>query len=368
MEIDFKNINVFDFTKENENARRTEITIIYEGKNITKEIHSQLTSCSQSDSINQLDTLELTLENRDMLWISSWMPQKGETLKATLTLKHWEKDLEIITHDMGLFFIDTVDFSGPPDVVNIKAISFDIASDIVDKKENKVWENVTYKTIFNEIAKKRNIKAICEISFNRKYQRIEQKLQSDFDFLKKLSEEAGINLKLFDNKIIAFEEEEYEKKEAKKIFFKNQLESYSFSTEDTDSYSSCTISYYNYKKKKKIEKTFKIKNRNSYKKQTKRNLFINEDKQVTGKNVQEVEKQLLEIAKKALRDKNKREIKGNISFMGTSELISVGDTIILNDFGNFSGKYMIDDLKIDFLSYKINAEIHKIIEFEVEND
>ena len=29
---------------------------------------------------------------------------------------------------------------------------------------------------------------------------------------------------------------------------------------------------------------------------------------------------------------------------------------------------MIDDLKIDFLSYKINAEIHKVIDFEVEND
>ena len=54
--------------------------------------------------------------------------------------------------------------------------------------------------------------------------------------------------------------------------------------------------------------------------------------------------------------------------MGTTELISVGDTILLNDFGNFSGKYMIDDLKIDFLSYKINAEIHKVVDFEVEND
>ena len=123
--------------------------------------------------------------------------------------------------------------------------------------------------------------------------------------MKKLSEEAGINLKLFDNKIIAFEEEEYEKKDIKKIFFKNQLESYSFSTEDTDSYSSCTISYYSYKNKKKIEKTFKIKNRNSYKKQTKRNLFINEDKQVTGKNAKEIEKQLLEIAKnKEYKDVN----------------------------------------------------------------
>ena len=71
---------------------------------------------------------------------------------------------------------------------------------------------------------------------------------------------------------------------------------------------------------------------------------------------------------KIIRDKNKKEIKGNISFMGTTDLISVGDTILLNDFGNFSGKYMIDDLKIDFLSYKINAEIHKVIDFEVEND
>jgi len=224
MEIDLKKIDTFDFTKEVENARRTEITIIYEGKNITKEIHSQLTSCSQSDSINQLDTLELTLENRDMLWISSWMPQKGETLKASLTLKHWEKDLEIITHDMGLFYIDTVDFSGPPDIVNIKAISFDIASDIVDKKENKVWENVTFKTILNEIANKRKIKAICDISFNRKYKRIEQKLQSDFDFLKKLSEEAGINLKLFDNKIIAFEEEYRILKALRKEFSAEDIE------------------------------------------------------------------------------------------------------------------------------------------------
>ena len=41
MEIDFKNVDIFDFTKKIENARRTEITIIYEGKNITKEILSQ---------------------------------------------------------------------------------------------------------------------------------------------------------------------------------------------------------------------------------------------------------------------------------------------------------------------------------------
>lgn len=368
MNLDLKKIDFFDFFKVPFDGRRVSLSIFYEGKDITKEIHKQLIACSQSDSINQLDALELTLENRDMLWISSWIPQKGEKLRMFMILKNWEAEEEIVTHDMGAFYIDSVDFSGPPDVVNIKAISFDLSSDIVDKKENKVWENVTFKEIITEIGKKRDLKVVCDIDFNRKYKRLEQKLQSDFDFLKKLSEEAGINLKLFDDKIVAFEEEKYEKKEVKKSFSKNQLENYSFSTEDTDSYSSCTISYYNFKKKKKVEKTFKIKNRNTYKKQNKRNLFINEDKQITGKNSAAIEKQLLEIAKKALRGKNRKEVKGNISFIGTKELLSVGDVINLDGFGNFSGNYMIDDLKIDFLGYKFNAEIHKIVDFEVDND
>ena len=49
---------------ENKNVkdpRKSRIEIFYEGKNITQNIHNQLLSCSQSDSINELDSLELTL-------------------------------------------------------------------------------------------------------------------------------------------------------------------------------------------------------------------------------------------------------------------------------------------------------------------
>lgn len=97
-----------------------------------------------------------------------------------------------------------------------------------------MWENVDFKTIITEIAKNRKIELISDISFNRKYQRIEQKLQSDFDFLKSLCEEAGANLKLFNNKIVIFEEEKYEKREPKMTFNKSNIASYSFSTDDTD--------------------------------------------------------------------------------------------------------------------------------------
>lgn len=194
---ELKNKNVKD-------PRKSRIEIFYEGKNITQNIHNQLLSCSQSDSINELDSLELTLENKGMYWLGSWFPQKGDILKTILILENWEIDGNIVVHDMGEFYIDSINFSGPPDVVNIRGISYDLNSDIVDKKENHVWENVDFKTIITEIAKNRKIELISDISFNRKYQRIEQKLQSDFDFLKSLCEEAGANLKLFNNKIVIF--------------------------------------------------------------------------------------------------------------------------------------------------------------------
>lgn len=247
---------------ENKNVkdpRKSRIEIFYEGKNITQNIHNQLLSCSQSDSINELDSLEITLENKEMYWLGSWFPQKGDILKTILILENWEIDGNVVVHDMGEFYIDSINFSGPPDVVNIRGISYDLNSDIVDKKENHVWENVDFKTIITEIAKNRKIELISDISFNRKYQRIEQKLQSDFDFLKSLCEEAGANLKLFNNKIVIFEEEKYEKREPKMIFNKGNISSYSFSTDDTDSYSSCTICYYDYKKKRKLKESFFLK-------------------------------------------------------------------------------------------------------------
>lgn len=350
-----------------EKARRIKLNIEYEGKNITQEISKNLISCSQSDSLNALDSLDLTIENRDLLWLDSWLPNKGDSIKTFLELENWE-NIGKVQHNMGIFYVDSLELSGTPDTINIKAISYDINSDIVDKKENKVWENVDFKTILKEISKNRGIDLICDIDFNRKYKRLEQKLESDFNFIKKLCEEAGINFKLFNNKIIVFEEEKYEKKDAKITLTRKDLKNYRFSTDDNDSYSGCVISYYDYKTKKKIEKKISIKERKKYKKKNKRILFINEDKHLNVKNQKELNLHLREIAKKALQNKNKKEVKASISFLGKEKLLSVGDTINIEDFGFFDGKYMIDNLNINLISYEISAELHKIMKNEIEEE
>lgn len=50
------------------NARRLELQIFYEEKNITTYIEKDLTDISHSDSLNEFDTLEITIQNRNLLW------------------------------------------------------------------------------------------------------------------------------------------------------------------------------------------------------------------------------------------------------------------------------------------------------------
>ena len=52
--------------------------------------------------------------------------------------------------------------------------------------------------------------------------------------------------------------------------------------------------------------------------------------------------------------------------MGTEQLLSVGDTININNFGSFSGKYLIESLRTDLLSYKVSASIHKVLDMDLE--
>ena len=125
-----------------ENSRQLKLEVIYEGANITSYISNDIISFSYSDSFNEFDSIELTIENRDNRWLESWEPLKGEKIAANFILTNWENNKEVVL-TLGEFYIDDISYSGPPDIVNIKALSVDITSNIMDEKKSIVWENVT---------------------------------------------------------------------------------------------------------------------------------------------------------------------------------------------------------------------------------
>ncbi|RHF71074.1 late control protein D [Fusobacterium mortiferum] len=346
-----------------ENSRQLKLEVIYEGANITSYISNDIISFSYSDSFNEFDSIELTIENRDNRWLESWEPLKGEKIAANFILTNWENNKEVVL-TLGEFYIDDISYSGPPDIVNIKALSVDITSNIMDEKKSRVWENVTLEKIARDIAIENNLELLFLAEFNREFKRSEQKLESSFNYIKRISKEAGISVKIYSNKLILFEDEMYEKTNPVITLDKTNLFSYQLADDDTDTYSGCKITYFDSKLGEKQEATFYTKQRPGYKRGTQRLLFINEEKYVPGETRKQKEEYLAKIAAKALREKNKNAVKGSISILGKEKFISVGDTINLTGLGNKSGKYIITEVQIEYPSYVMNLQIRKVMEDE----
>lgn len=340
-------------------TRKLELQILYEGKDITAYINHDLISFSHSDSLNEFDTIELTIQNRKMLWLDNWAPLKGEKIEAKAILHNWETSNKTEIK-IGVFYIDEVSYSGPPDVCTIRALSVNITSNVMDNKRHRVWEAVTLEKIARDVAAECNLELIFEVDFKFEYKRAEAKLETYFNFLKRLGKEAGILVKLYNDKLILIEESLYEKKESVLTISREDLMSYSFSTDDTDTYAGCKISYYDCILAKKIEKSFFTKQRPGYKRGTQRVLFINEEKEPLGATQKQKEEYLGKLAEKALKEKNKNSVRGNIRLLGKEQLLSVGNTINILGFGMFDGKYLITKIDTDFKDYTLSIDIRKI--------
>lgn len=342
-------------------TRRLELKVLYEGKDITAYIEKDLISFSHSDSINEFDTLEITIQNNKMLWIDNWAPLKGEKVEAKAILHNWES-LDQVEIKIGTFYIDEVSYSGPPDICTIRALSVNITSNVMDNKRHRVWEAVTLEKIARDVATECNLELMFEVDFKFEYKRAEAKLETYFNFLKRLGKEAGILVKLYNDKLILIEETLYEKKEPVLTISREDIMSYSFSTDDTDTYAGCKISYYDSILAKKIEKSFFTKQRPGYKRGTQRVLFINEEKEPPGSTQKQKEEYLGKLAEKALKEKNKNSVRGNIRLLGKEQLLSVGNTINILGFGVFNGKYLITKIDTDFKDYTLSLDIRKIEE------
>ena len=347
----------------NEKGRRIINSIVWEGTDVTNDISNDIISLTGTDSINEFDTVDLEMENRDGRWYKSWAPKIGETIVFNYTLVNWEYP-GIQSYDVGKFYIDDVQYNGPPDKVTVKTISVDSSSTILEEKKNRVWEKVTLEKVAKDIAEANGIELIYDCDYNREYSRLEQQLESDISFLKKTTKELGINVKLYNDRLVLFEEDKYTKKEPILVLNREDLKSYSFSQDNTNMYQKCTISYFDSRLKKKIEVTYTAKGDKGAKRANKRTLFIDEQKAPPGKTKEQKESYLLEVAKKELEEKRKHAINGDITILGRVQPITNGDVIQILGFGEYEGKYIVENVNTDYTSFTLSLKMRKIAEEE----
>jgi len=330
-----------------EEVRKPQVNLIYEGKNITEDISSFLISFSYTDyAQGKADEVELLFEDRKHLWKGAWFPGKGTKIQAEIVYEN--KKLPC-----GTYEIDEIESSGIPDTVTIKGISAIITRSLRREKKNIAWNNICLSKILADIAKTHNLTAWFDAE-DIKFDRVDQRNESDLEFLKRLCDENGLNLKVADEKLIMYEAEKYDARSSVLTIERelSLLTSFSFRSRAHDIYRACEVEYWDPEAKENKVYTFSPDSAPS----TGHVLKINK----RCKSLAEAQRK----AKAELRKSNRNETTGEIEMVGNLNLLA-GINVDISGFGNFSGKYFVEESRhlISREGYTVSANIRKVLPY-----
>lgn len=304
-------------------ARSTQISIIYEGKNITQDIAPYLLSFTFNDNASdKADDISIQIEDRDGLWFSSWAPTKSDRITCSIITE--EGSLPC-----GTFQVDQIEYSLPPRILTVKAVSTAITQGMRHEAHNRAWENASLKVIAQDIADSNKL-ALFYDAPEFMLERREQINMPDLEFISSLAKDFGLAVKVRDGKLIVYDEEAYESHESVSeiLMSDRKLISVKFTSKSAEVFRKAKVKYHHPVK----AEVYEGEDEDEDEEGSERVLEIRE--------YAESDSQAKEIASKRLYEANKTEITGSITLMGDVRF-SAGLNIMLGEFGMFSGKFTI---------------------------
>lgn len=231
-------------------ARNIRVIVIFNKVDISDEIAHSISSLNYTDnSKNAIDDLELELENLDYRWLKEWYPDENAQLLVGI---HEEKENETNFLDLGTFYVDEPTFEN--NRLNLKCLALPLDQNIRDQKNSVAWERITLKELVTQIASKHEMNAEIYAD-NEFFERLDQNQETDLAFINRVVKETGLNMKVSDDKIIIFDDEEMEKNDTVEIFNINdeRIRSFSLKKKNKEIYDNVEVSYYDPDKKKVIK-------------------------------------------------------------------------------------------------------------------
>lgn len=307
-------------------ARSVNVCITYKGKDISLDIAPFLTAFTFTDNSGKTaDDISFSLMDRKGLWLDSWFPSKGDTVKCSIVAD----DNTAQSLPCGQYEVDQIDYSCPPRVMTIKAVSTAITKGMKNEKHNRTWENAGIKLIASDIANNNGLSLYFDgedITLERR----EQIQQSDMEFLSDLCSDYGFQVKVNEGKLIIYDHELNDEKEAVAELKSDdpKIISWKFSTKASGIYKKAHVKYHNAAK----NETFEAEEEDDSTEGTERiyeySGYIETDGDAKA------------LAKKMLYELNKQETSCTITLMGDMRF-RAGVNVTLSGFGAFDGKYNI---------------------------
>ena len=368
-------------------AEHTELVIGFgeKGEDASEDVLPDLLSFSYVDKENgEADELSLTLKDETGKWAGRWKPEHGETVIA------WIRKLNRRMPALfcGKFFVDSLRVSGSPRVFELRATSVPLNTPIRRKANTKGWEKTNIKAIAEEICKEAKVSLLFDSQENPTYDRRDQKAESNLKFLSSLCEEAGLSLKVTDKQIVIFDQSFYEKQKpvASLTLEQDQILSWSFESQRSETYKSCTVSWRDPKKKTKktaggynvdlqkegststeYDKDLRPIQKNRAKTNSAVHTFTYNDPEIDESGQEYVLKkrcanadEAKQLAKATLRKLNQRSLTGSLTIVGNTNFVA-GIVIELKGFGSFDGNFFVEQAEHSVTSggYVTNLSVRR---------
>lgn len=302
------------------NLQPATYTVLYNNKNITKDISAHLVHLSYSDKVaGESDELELQLEDADLLWQNDWYPDKGAKISAVIEQDGYQLNC-------GEFTIDEIENTGDNssgDTVTIKALAAPITKKMRTKRSS-AHENKTLREIANTIAAKHGFTVQGTIE-NIVISRATQYQETDLHFLHRLAGDFGYVFSVRSGMLIFTSVYELEAKAHILTLDKTELTTWSLKDKTTEVFKKATVRYHNSAKNKLEEADTENEDIE----------FAKEDT-IDLKTKAENKDQALAKSKAALHKHNSHEKSGSISMPGNTLVVS-GINMELTGMGNLSG-------------------------------
>ena len=165
---------------------------------------------------------------------------------------HEELENETNFLDLGTFYVDEPMFEDQK--LTLKCLALPLDQNIRDQKNSVAWEKVTLKELVMQIANKHEMNAELYAE-NVFFERLDQNKETDLAFINRVVKEIGLNMKVSDDKIIIFDDEEMEKNDTIEVFnIKDyRIRSFSLKKKNKEIYDKVEVSYYDPDKKKVVK-------------------------------------------------------------------------------------------------------------------
>lgn len=312
---------------------RSKLIIEYNGVEATDIIANDSDSFIWKDNATgSADTLTLNLANIGQKWMNGFYPSDQDELKAWIQLSEWAADYKQGKIYCGCFMVDSLKYSGFPEKLQLSGISVPTNSNFNVKQKNKSWKKTTLQTMLGDITRDAGIELVFDAS-DVSIDSVNQTGKTDLDFAYSICSEYGLSVKLYNKKMVVYDQAKYETAPARYDITRAQLGgngSYSITKQITNLHDSVKIQYTNGRKGNTLTYEYVIPG-----KPGNRQMFLT----AKAESYADAEKK----AKAALREniRNSRQI--TIKMMGSAKYVAA-DCFNLSGFGKLDGKYFIDSV------------------------